>query len=256
MITNKMVTIPFDEYMALINENNNLKTQFNALQQDYSLLLIEIEKMHQNDKTNQDIIALLKKENEQLKEVINILENRVLSLETENASLLLKISSLEHTNASLLLKISSLEDTNASLLNQINILSISIQQHEQTLKMIVDKEEYKKIVIAIQDMNRELELEKSFKNPKLLRNLRRERVQASHYIISNNISKEDDDTPEEKQYKIDILLQKLSTMSQTVRDQFDENHPRLIDMILDTVKPSKKVFDDEEMKKHVQNLWK
>lgn len=129
-------------------------------------------------------------------------------------------------NENLLLKerIDILEKENKTLKQEIKDIRCELNDFKQKIK---NDNQYNRFLIAIQDMNRECQLEKNIdiKYNKQLRKLRNERNTESHYIIAT------EDTEHEKRTKIYILGQYLNNMNKEVYDRFNKRYNGLIECL-------------------------
>jgi chromosome segregation ATPase len=161
---------------------------------------------------DKETIDILRKENQELREKLDILEKKYNQLE-------IKYDIMENKNDELLKKINKVENDNL----------------------------YNKYVIAIQDINSQMELEKVVNYPYALKRLRKYRVNECHYITN-----EDDD--EEKIGRIEILIEKLNNMPKEIKNIFDKKHPKLIETILPYIKSQNKKID-EELSEFIKSWW-
>ena len=159
------------------------------------------EKISQFDKINkklyEDVLDLYDKYN------FLIIENN--QLKQENEKLKEKLEHLEKENQDLKQEVKELKQEVKELKQEVK----GLKQENQELK---NNQVFKKYITAIQDINQQFKLETKLKNKIELRALRKNRIGYSHYIDN------DDDTPEQIQFKLNILNNKLNLI-----DEFNYN---------------------------------
>lgn len=178
----------------------------------------------------------LKKENEELH--LRILE---LSSNEKILNQLMKnkdatIDELKKENEELKNKIKILESDIAMLKNDIDLLKQQNAKLESRVLKMENKELYDKYVIAIQDVNRNEQLEKHVPNlstTKNLKKLRNSRVSTCHYL-----NEEDDDSTMIDD-KLSFLYDRINKMPVDIKKKFDKQYPNLISDIVGHI-PSKK----------------
>ena len=190
-------------YNTVVKENAELKIQISTLTETINKLLKEKEQLFDIIAHKNKTIDELMKENAELKEKIELLEQRIKKLEDEN-------SEIRKENAEIKAKL--------------------------TKRDII--EEYNNIIIIIQDINREVSLEKQVDphTKKNLNALRKSRNSSYHYIY-------DDDSDKEKQEKIALAFELMHQMTLDVKKVFDEERPKLIEQIIATESIVKKKYD-------------
>jgi hypothetical protein len=168
---------------------------------------------------------------------------------SENTLLKLKISELCNTNIVLMetiksneLTIQQLKEENIMLKEKIKSLEHKIDKLENTIHKLELKDEYNKFMIAIQDINSMYSLERINSS---FRDLREDRVDTCHYIKEN-------DPQDLKDAKIKILYDKLQTMNNSIREDFDDLYPNVIDEVLKHL-TIKSVSD--KLMKRVNKWW-
>lgn len=170
-------------------------------------LYITIDHLNDTIKKNHLTIDLLKEENDMLKMKLLLLEKEFNDIKSQHIE-------LKHNHELLTHKLNS----------------------------IIEKDEYNKFMIAIQDMNRLFLLEhknSSFKD------LREDRLYTCHYI-------KDNDQPEMKDAKISVLYEKLQHIHDNIREQFDELYPNVIEDVLLHITPVKV---SDKLLKRVYKWW-
>lgn len=201
----------FQEYLFLKKENNELHLRILELSSNEKIL-------NEMIKTRDMTIDELKKENEELKVKITMLENDM-----------------------------------ALLKNDITVLKQQNKTLENYVLKMENKELYEKFVIAIQDVNRYEELEKNVKNnttSKNLKKLRNDRVSNCHYL-----NEEDDDVTLVDD-KMSILYDKLNKMPIDIKNKFNKKYPNLISDIVGYI-PSKKPVSSISIdnKNDIEEWW-
>jgi len=118
-------------------------------------------------------------------------------------------------------------EENKTVKQEIKDIKCELSELNDFKQKILNDNQYNRFLIAIQDMNRECQLEKNIdiKYNKQLRKLRNERNTESHYIIAT------EDTEQEKITKIYILGQYLNTMNKEVYDRFNKRYNGLIECL-------------------------
>ena len=269
-----MISIHKMEYESIINENKSLKliitralgyefkeelptimtieelTLENKLlhsriQQLEIKLDIELEQNKQHDQRIQSLESdnqILKAEHVQLKEEIKelkaenvILKEEIKELKAENVILKKEIKELKAENVILKKEIKELKAENVILKKDNQSL------HDKVNKLEL-KDEYNKFMVAIQDINSMYSLERvnsSFKD------LREDRVNTCHYIKEN-------DPQDLKDAKIKILYDKLQIMNNSIREDFDDLYPNVIDEVIKHL-TIKSVSD--KLMKRVNKWW-
>jgi DNA repair exonuclease SbcCD ATPase subunit len=200
-------------------DNKYIKEQICQINIDFRYLN---EKISQFDKINkklyEDVLDLYDKynfliaENNQLKQENEKLKERLEHLEKENQGLKQENQALKHENQELKQEIKDLKQENKDLKQEIKELKQEIKELKQENQELKNNQVFKKYITAIQDLNQQFKLETKLKNKIELRSLRKNRIGYSHYIDN------DDDTPEEIQFKLNILNNKLNSI-----DEFNYN---------------------------------
>lgn len=178
-------------------------------------------------------LEALRKENSELRAKITILyqnERIIAEIRAENGELKLKnemlqkeIEELRIENGALKLRIKELEDEVENLKTKVNKLERSQFIHKYT--------------IAIQDLNRRKQLEKSIP---ILKKLRSSRNDSSHYI-------DDEDTGSLLQEKLNVLSEKIQNMPSEIKKHFDLRYPNLIKDILPHINTGNKSTNESEI---------
>jgi len=202
MQSNTIVTVN----MAVIIEYERLKTAYTQLEKDKDELMKKYTELLESTTKYKEEIENLKKELKHKDEEIETLQNRIKSLENTIEFHENTIKSHENT-------IESLKDNDQKQSQRIKIL-------EDTVMKLQIKDSLANLIIAIQDLNRTDQLEK---NPhfthKYLRKLRGNRNGENHCIL-------DTDTPEIKDYKKKLILDRINQKSD-INTAFDKKYGTL-----------------------------
>jgi chromosome segregation ATPase len=217
--------IKTDDRKALENENLRLKTEMLLLSSNDRILK---ELTDTKDRT----IAELKEENEKLRESLRHMELRLNKIEEENAELKRENAELRKENAELKRDNIELRKENAELKRDNDELrkeNAELRKENAELRDVVNrmlcKQQYDKLIIAIQDINSHIQMEKLVdsytKNE--LQKLRHSRNGDCHYIIGCD------------EYEINVrrtvLYDKIDQMSEPLKKLFDRRHPKLLENI-------------------------
>jgi len=209
--------MPEEEYQNLKNELMNLRRENSELMKKF--MSITNDAMLLQETINQNKILL--NENEQLKTLNENLKNKIKELENDNKNLNIKICELENDNKNLNIKIYELENNAKS--NTIEIENLTNENNKRRMNNI-----YKKIECAIQDLNKEYDLEKKHIHSKLNK-LRSDRNENNHYLFK-------DLKIDEKNYRIkklyDILYKVLKNDEYNiVLNKYNKKYPKLLESI-------------------------
>lgn len=179
----------------------------------------------------------LKQENDELRIQLAEMRGQKIALEEQLTQKQFTIEELKKENTKLQQKIQELEDKNEALDRKVNI--IIGENNELKLERLKSK-----YLEAIQDANSfgDLECEINIKYKNALRRLRKNRVAEHHYIIYDKKHPDAyDDTPEEINYKIKVLLDKLRCMPIEIIRSFDKKFgDGLINELINTIQ---KIYD-------------
>lgn len=184
-------------------------------------------------------------ENKTLKEEIHKLDkNYIDELREKNKT----IDELRIENTKLKKEIETLKNT-------VEILNNKVFDLEKRLDKSETNTLFNKFLIAIQDINRNDQLEKSIHDVsivKKLKKLRQSRNGMNHYIY------EDDDEPNEIDYKKFTLYNKLLNLDENIKEKFNKKFPNLIGHIIKYISPTIKMNPDisQEMKAEIEEWWK
>lgn len=203
-------------------EVDNLDNQRNALAQEKVDLKFKLNQLLTEKSDNIYTISLKDREILQRDKVIEQKDKEIEVLRSENESLKLRIHYLE--------------------------LEISKLQHGYD--KLIAKDEFEKILVAIQDLNSLYRLEKVFKE---LENLRDTRVSAFHYI-------RDGENEPLKHYKAREVVSRLQKMSQGCKLLFKKNFGSsflsdLNKVLTDNVKPQAAIAPLPDEKSEADDWW-
>lgn len=182
--------------------------ELETLRKENIELKAKISTLYQNEK----ILEELRVENKELKSKNETLQKEIEELKRENSALKLRIKELENDVKELRTKVNKMERTQ------------SIQKY----------------IIAIQDVNRLRQLEKTIP---ILKDLRSSRNETSHYIDENIDSKS------LQQEKLNVLSEKLHNMDSEVKKHFDFMYPNLIKDIIPHINTGIKSIDEKDIYK-------
>lgn len=212
-------------YNNLVKENEELQNKVRELT-NVNITLIKIIEHNSKIIENKDkTIEELKRENEELRARIAFLEQE---LKTTNKDL---------------------QDTKQELATTKQELTIVRNNFDTFKNNIENNILYKKIIIGIQDYNAIEMLETKLDDPTELQYLRDDRVDECHYI-----NKKQNPTKQEKDIKINILIDKINTAPKAIIDKFENMYPKL----LDTIKPfliKRDVEVNERITIRANNWW-
>lgn len=136
-----------------------------------------------------------------------------------------EIDKLKIKNAELAEKVAAHETTINKQQVTINRQQVTINKLERRLDDRDDKDHFKKLLIAIQDINRLKRLETKLNSKDAVTLARTSRVGECHYIEDGFSDGIRDDC-------IAILLDKLKNMSHGVRKMFDVRYPNIVDAVV------------------------
>jgi len=115
------------------------------------------------------------------------------------------------------------------------------------------KEQYKKYITAIQDINRLISLEqiiyKNYDIKKNLEKLRNDRNYDSHYIL------EDYDDNDLKNDKRIILVEQINNMPNEIKNKFNKKYPKLLENIIGYIEPNNNLISSEENEEEIREWW-
>jgi hypothetical protein len=185
-------------------------------------------------------ILNLSKNEEILQETIKGNEQTIEALRKENEELKNRLNEIEE---------------------KLNIALKTIKEQDKTIKeqdskinnLLVDKQ-YKKFMIAIQDMNRLISLEqKNYNNNiinKNLAKLRNDRNDEYHYILEDY---EDDNIINDK--RIILIEQITKYMTKEVENKFNKRYPNVLKNIIQYIKPENNVISSNENEEEIREWW-
>jgi hypothetical protein len=126
-------------------------------------------------------------------------------------------------------EVGQLKINNKNLNDEVGQLKINNKNLNDNINKLLEKEEIDNLMVAIQDINRKLQLEQKVKNSSLS-NLRIKRNESFHYIL-------DDEPPELTDAKITILYEKLKNLKDNIRKKMNRQYPNVIRDVLSHIKP-------------------
>jgi chromosome segregation ATPase len=230
----EMVIVQLLEYNRLKQENIDLHNKLNLL-------------TNESTKLNADLLSknleleILRKENQELREKIKILEEKI-TIQDKN------INELKENSTNKDIRIDVLEK---EIINK-DIRITNIEKENNTLKLDIkelkedninrnNKDLLKKIIIGIQDLNALEKLETKVADSYELMNLRNDRVDDCHYINSNY-------SQLEKDIRINILIDNINNASENIINKFDTLYPNLLNelkpfLIKKDINYNQRIFD-------------
>ena len=230
----EMVIVQLLEYNRLKQENIDLHNKLNLL-------------TNESTKLNADLLAknleleILRKENQELREKIKMLEEKI-TIQDKNINELkeniankdIRIDVLEKEIINKDIRITNLEKEN-------NILKLDIKELKEDNINRNNKDLLKKIIIGIQDLNALEKLETKVADSYELMNLRNDRIDDCHYINSNY-------SQLEKDIRINILIDNINNASENIINKFDTLYPNLLNelkpfLIKKDINYNQRIFD-------------
>jgi chromosome segregation ATPase len=163
-------------------------------------------------------------ENTELHNKIIQLTNESTKLNTDILEKNLEIEMLRKENQELREKIKILENKIANQDNEIIKQQKEIDDLKKENENRNNKDLLKKIIIGIQDLNALERLETKVSDPTELMNLHNDRIDECHYINSNY-------TQQEKDVRINILIDNINTIPNDVLNKFDMLYPNLLSVL-------------------------
>ena len=198
-------------------------------------LLNEKQQLYNENIDLRERILNLSKNEEILQEIIKGNEQTIEALRKENEELKNKLKELEEK------------------LNNITIehnkLKIEHNKLKEDINTIKQKEQYKKYITAIQDINRLMSLENNYNIKKNLEKLRIDRNYDSHYIM------EDYDDNDLKNDKKIILVEQINNMPNEIKNKFNKKYPKLLENIIGYIEPNNKIISSKENEEEVREWW-
>jgi predicted RNase H-like nuclease (RuvC/YqgF family) len=183
----------------LLNSISQLQNTITQLQKEQNELLIENQKNYTIIKQKEEELLILRENNTKLLEEIDILKK-------ENYILKSKIAELEK----------QIKEQNTTIAQQNKSIN-DLEEKVKDLQNKNDKENYKKFLVAIQDLNSiyQFEQNKDIFGKNNIKNLRNFRNGSCHFI-----NDDDDDYIVFK--KKEYIIQKLSTIDNETKLELDE----------------------------------
>jgi len=210
-------------YEKILKENEELKNKVRELSAVKNTLMAIIE---HKDKTIEELL----RENAELKLRIAVLEKTLNDTKKE----------LEDTKQ-------ELEKTKQDLAET----KVELTTVKDNINKIMNNTLYKKIIMGIQDYNAIELLEKKLSNPTELQYLRDDRVDECHYI-----NKKQNPSQQEKDIKINILIDKINTAPKDIIDMFENMYPGLIQLLIaEQFLDKRTVIEDERIIKRANAWW-
>ena len=218
---------------------NNIKLEYKNVIEINTKLKQEINTKYEENKKFTEIIQIYELEIKELK--INNKE-----LEKINKQLNDEIEYIKKEN----------EELNKIILEQNNKIkeqTININELKNDIKIIKQKEQYKKYITAIQDINRLISLEnKKYYNydiKKNLEKLRNDRNSDNHYILEDN---DDDNLINDKRI---ILVEQIDNMPNEIKNRFNKKYPKLLENIIGYIEPNNNIISSTENEEDVREWW-
>jgi chromosome segregation ATPase len=166
----------------------------------------------------------LKQENIELHNKISLLTNESTKLNSNILAKNLEIEMLRKENQELREKIKILEDKISNQDTKITKQQKEIDDLKKENENRNNKDLLKKIIIGIQDLNALERLETKVSDPTELINLHNDRIDECHYINSNY-------TQQEKDVRINILIDNINTIPNDVLNKFNILYPNLMNVL-------------------------
>ena len=166
----------------------------------------------------------LKQENIELHNKISLLTNESTKLNSNILAKNLEIEMLRKENQELREKIKILEDKISNQDTEITKQQKEIDDLKKENENRNNKDLLKKIIIGIQDLNALERLETKVSDPTELINLHNDRIDECHYINSNY-------TQQEKDVRINILIDNINTIPNDVLNKFNILYPNLMNVL-------------------------
>jgi len=216
----EMVIVQLLEYNRLKQENIDLHNKLNLL-------------TNESTKLNTDLLAknleleILRKENQELRDKIKMLEEKITNQDKN-------INELTENIANKDIRINILEKDN-------KILKLDIKELKEDNINRNNKDMLKKIIIGIQDLNALEKLETKVSDSYELMNLRNDKIDECHYINSNY-------SQLEKDIRINILIDNINSASENILNKFNNLYPNLLNelkpfLIKKDINHNQRIFD-------------
>lgn len=224
---NNMCLMNMESYKNEIKDNKTLIDKHNN---SISILRIDVNDLIEDK-------HILNKEIVKLKELNNIQKDKIIVLENENKELKNCVLKLKDENK-------ELKDENKKLKTRILILENKVLMLENDKKM-------SSYLIALQDFNREDDLESQLSYPfsYVFKKIKRARVDSCHYIHK------DFDTDDVKYFKKKFLIEKFNLENDDIKQKFfnkfktDESFFESLKTYIDTLPkyndPADEIIQDE-----------
>jgi chromosome segregation ATPase len=190
---NNFVTMKVDCIMVQEVEYIRLNQENKELRTKIEALTNESIKLNTDIMSKNLEIEILRKENQELKEKLKLLEDRITNQDSQ---------------------ISKLKGDNKNLKIEITDLKLYNQKRK-------NKEILNKIILGLQDYNALDKLETKLSDPTELIYLHNDRIDECHYINTNY-------SQLEKDFRINILIDKINNADMDVLTMFDNKYPNLL----------------------------
>jgi len=203
MFEQEFITLPFNKYNDLKNENAELKNKLHMLDNQIS------DHFLQNVSNNI---------------TIEILQTQIVNLEKENKFLNERILQLEKSNQ-------ELKRDNIKQNERISKQNERISKQNERIDELINKQHIQKIIMAVQDLNAMFELEKHINDTKLFR-LRNFRNNICHYFDDLN------DTEFLKFKKMENVINQLCDIDPNIKYKIEQSYGvNVVQKIIDYMKP-------------------
>ena len=203
MFEQEFITLPFNKYNDLKNENAELKNKLHMLDNQIS------DHFLQNVSNNI---------------TIEILQTQIVNLEKENKFLNERILQLEKSNQ-------ELKRDNIKQNERISKQNERISKQNERIDELINKQHIQKIIMAVQDLNAMFELEKHINDTKLSR-LRNFRNNICHYFDDLN------DTEFLKFKKMENVINQLCDIDPNIKYKIEQSYGvNVVQKIIDYMKP-------------------
>jgi hypothetical protein len=217
MFEQEFITLPFNKYNDLKNENAELKNKLHMLDNQISDHFLQNVSNNITIEILQTQIVNLEKENKFLNE-------RILQLEKSNQEL--KRDNIEHKNT-----ISKQNERISKQNERISKQNELISTQNERIDELINKQHIQKIIMAVQDLNAMFELEKHINDTKLFR-LRNFRNNICHYFDDVN------DTEFLKFKKMENVINQLCDIDPNIKYKIEQSYGvNVVQKIIDYMKP-------------------
>jgi len=227
------------EYEKIKQENYQLHQQIISYSNSERSLKAKELELSEIIKTRDATISELKEENKELKKRLDKLEKENIKLET-------KVGEQQDTIIKLETKINEQQNTIIKLETKVEELTNDNRELKKDISIMRSNYLFGKFLVAIQDLNKENNLEN---NIHMMTTLREERNGEYHYINKNDNNKLKED-------KIEILLNKINNMPDRVKNKFNFIYNNIIDDIIALkLNDETKLLNIDEITKQKIEYW-